>query len=1369
MSDSLIKKIQAAQEAVAKARSESTTLGQNASKAVISSKDIPDNTSVFSQEDFINRLVGTGNTDENGDSVEGLGFTEDEAEAIWNLLNLDDEGESEGVLDTNEINFWVSNFGQNEDPENAIGNDELSISELLSALGNPDTENNSIDEDSLINSIEDFLESKGINPTREQMEQWVGTAIAATKQEGTTNNNAADGTSITIVGEEQVTGTEHKDDATQGGSTTDGTRITIVGEEQVTGTEHKDDATQGGSTTDGTRITIVGEEQVTGTEHKDDATQGSDKTDQTTYTSTEELFESSGLNGDIAADRVKAEEGTGTYVFTTDSWSNSKGDNLDCESRIMRNLYGVSYSDPQYKGCYEALSMLNGYGGNTPANARFEVYSLEDLQTAAALLKDGKSIDEIKEEINPLSEKSIKETEETTSEETQQTQIPAEYLTELNERLKELSETLDGNNGTDSDGLKDLVGNLALPKTDKVSVSAALQAAYYLTGGNSETLTNLLSKDLLTRDELAEIAENYKRDENYELQAGDIVFRTGADGTLLPATVYGYDESGNLLVVQGGQTTGNGTPNGIYIRSVEDDKIEYVIPCGQEAINAAAETTSEAGASDGASEAGASDGASEAGASDGASEAETSDGAGEAGASDGASGAETSDGASEAETPDGTSEITSEELKRLNEQYEDRLNEIGLNSPISAGMVAEDGTTTCTLEDGASVVINQDGSVQSAVSKNGITLIEGGNEIPYAIAAQNKIDELGINQEDITIDNDNGTISFNYEINDNVLNYIYKNSENGYIITSDLTNGTMKITEEYSNGEEDPIAEVIETYSDSSKTTLKSLSVNGNPSALSEEAQNAIEEFYNNHNGILEEHGIDRDQITKISMEESDGTKSYTLKLENGNVISISNNTVIMYGREQDTTSGYDNKVIETYTSDGNLSSIEINGNPDGLLSEKAEELYSEFNNYKVELSNIGIDFEEISLSAININDDSTTTYTLEDGASVVINQDGSIQSAVSKDGITLVEDGNNKIQAIAAQKLINDLGIEIQDLEQNTDSSIRFTDTEGNQYEYYMYGDSHYKANIIYKDGTMEKITGDSEENKVINRYGSDGSFTEREETEGYSIEGLTKTTNNDGSFSYTGELENGTKVTTEYDKEGTLLRETTQFADKTVITEYDSEGNIKYETTTDNNGNTTYTNINNEYFTDYVIKNITDLCNSYAETTTPENLNAFRSYLALDSFYDETQSVCQNIKSYTITPDQGIILNLKDGTVIEYGATEYYNIEGGYQVPYYRYSDSSKGVTQIKTEGNNAVCSITSPDEGETGTTYTNLESSNGIGDFIRLELSKIGLDDDRITKIAGDLNEFGYKNINSITILDNGSVKYTTNNGISYTIDF
>ena len=183
MSDNFIDRIRAAQEAVAKARSESTTLGQNASKAVISSKDIPDNTSVFSQEDFINRLVGTGNTDENGDSVEGLGFTEDEAEAIWNLLNLDDEGESEGVLDTNEINFWVSNFGQNEDPENAIGNDELSISELLSALGNPDTENNSIDEDSLINSIEDFLESKGINPTREQMEQWVGTAIAATKSE----------------------------------------------------------------------------------------------------------------------------------------------------------------------------------------------------------------------------------------------------------------------------------------------------------------------------------------------------------------------------------------------------------------------------------------------------------------------------------------------------------------------------------------------------------------------------------------------------------------------------------------------------------------------------------------------------------------------------------------------------------------------------------------------------------------------------------------------------------------------------------------------------------------------------------------------------------------------------------------------------------------------------------------------------------------------------------------------------------------------------------------------------------------------------------------------------------------------------------
>ena len=1011
----------------------------------------------------------------------------------------------------------------------------------------------------------------------------------------------------------------------------------------------------------------------------------------------------------------------------------------------MENIYGVNYGE--YPGCFEALMKLNGYSG-TPANATIKLYSIEDLKTAAAEIANGTPIDEIRANIAPLSE--IKETSEPEAtdglhkEDTETT--PENYEEELDLRLAELNEALNGNNGTDKNGLKSLVEGLQLPDTNKVSVSAALEAAYYLTGGNSEALQELLSKDSLTRDELASIAgsEQYAYSQDNTLQAGDIVFRKGSDGTLLPSTVYGYDENGKLLVIQGGQTTGNGTSNGIYIREVEESRIDYVIPCGQEARTkaevaeaetqtttaeaGAQATTEEAGAQATTAEAGAQATTAEAGTQATTEEAETQATTEETGTqatteeealiatvqseygdmleelqitSTISKAEESEDGSLSLSFDDGTTaKISDEQIITYDEQNnpiagvnltEDgiaefldenatlEINELGLNNPT---FNARGGIITATDEDGKVATFSQDGKIKDITEASGIQTMKDGVEIPYAKAAQNEINELGISKEDIIIDNENGTISFNHETNGNTLNYNYKNNENGYTVTLDLVNGTIRTIEEYSNGEEFPTAEIMEIYSDSSKTTLKSLTVKGNPTTLPEEAENAINEFYINHENILEEHGINKENIKTISMEKSEDGKNYTIKLDNGNTISISDNKVTIYGNTQDTSSEIDNKIVEIYTPEGELSSIEINGNPEGLVPIEIENIISDFKeNYSLILNEAGINSP---LTRINFKEDGTTLYTLEDG--------------------TIIEEtqaGNRKRTTF------------------NDNTIITTQDDDGN------------KTIELYNNGKLES-------------------------TEKISV-------NKDGSIRK--EL---------YSSEDILLQITTEYTDRTETTVYDDGKNMLYTITESNDGNSiTYTRENQESFNEYIREILHQIVEENGYSYDNQNM-------AYDNFiwnYDYNNP----IKEVTINQNGEIVFIKEDGTIETFGTstTTQFSDEvskqcNGNDITYFEHEIINEGAslpycTKEILFGNEKLCNAYT--NGDV-TSYNNFEYY-GI-DFVAGRLTEKGWnataiqDALEIFESLGDTKYLTELPNNSIILGSDSSIRIIApngNNGVSY----
>ena len=61
----------------------------------------------------------------------------------------------------------------------------------------------------------------------------------------------------------------------------------------------------------------------------------------------------------ISAYKIQHDEQTGEDYIISDSWDSNKKDNLDCPSRIVYNIYGVSYYSDEGKKLYQALVEKN--------------------------------------------------------------------------------------------------------------------------------------------------------------------------------------------------------------------------------------------------------------------------------------------------------------------------------------------------------------------------------------------------------------------------------------------------------------------------------------------------------------------------------------------------------------------------------------------------------------------------------------------------------------------------------------------------------------------------------------------------------------------------------------------------------------------------------------------------------------------------------------------------------------------------------------------------------------------------------------------------------------------------------------------------
>ena len=487
--------------------------------------------SVFQEENEIN------STDFKTRLTEDFGFKEETADAIWEFLNIDTDEDSEDKLDTEEIDFWMQQIGQDLDDKE--GNDTITLGDITYAAGiGLDDEPDYID---LQNAVKNYLNL---------------------------------------------------------------------------------DQTQ-------------------------------------TDTPTGDRLKDAGVNGSQVENKVSVSE-DGTYTFELTKWDNNPS-SLNCESRIMGNIYGVNWREN--KGCYTTLLKLNGYSGTTtPNKGTVQIYSLEDLREATAELAAGASIEEVgnrysplkqqKEELaysidengiynfdltimseqaardilhaiesgeitiqdeetvkNALSElgskaqttekinevklmyilrgQGVSEEDITTilpsmcnlDEETareiiyrnSQTDMPT--TVDFSDKAGALSEAI--GNGVGKNGLQTIDNMPEFPDCDKVSTKAVLQAAYHLFGDNrlGEMLQGDYSKEALN-------SAKSPITENREYTIGDVVF-AGSDGTL-PGIVIGVNEDGTLQVVQGG-LNGNGVRNGIFEKTIEASAISGIIPLGSQA------------------------------------------------------------------------------------------------------------------------------------------------------------------------------------------------------------------------------------------------------------------------------------------------------------------------------------------------------------------------------------------------------------------------------------------------------------------------------------------------------------------------------------------------------------------------------------------------------------------------------------------------------------------------------------------------------------------------------------------------------------------------------------------------------------------
>ena len=115
---------------------------------------------------------------------------------------------------------------------------------------------------------------------------------------------------------------------------------------------------------------------------------------------TAEENELSGIDfsNSIAKDKIQYDEETNEPYIMVDTWDSTASDNLDCVSRILRNVYGIEYNTTEGHAAFEALAAANPtvLDVNNPdlvnANARI---NLIDLSSYANSTTEGYSDEDL--------------------------------------------------------------------------------------------------------------------------------------------------------------------------------------------------------------------------------------------------------------------------------------------------------------------------------------------------------------------------------------------------------------------------------------------------------------------------------------------------------------------------------------------------------------------------------------------------------------------------------------------------------------------------------------------------------------------------------------------------------------------------------------------------------------------------------------------------------------------------------------------------------------------------------------------------------------------------------------------------------------
>ena len=227
-------------------------------------------------------------------------------------------------------------------------------------------------------------------------------------------------------------------------------------------------------------------------------------------------------------------------------------------------------------------------------------------------------------------------------------------------------------------------------------------------------------------------------------------------------------------------------------------------------------------------------------------------------------------------------------------------------------------------------------------------------------------------------------------------------------------------------------------------------------------------------------------------MEKSEDGKNYTIKLDNGNTISFIDNKVTIYGNTQDTSSEIDDKIVEIYTPEGELSSIEINGNPEGLVPIEIENIINDFKeNYLSILNEAGINSP---LTRINFNEDGTTLYTLEDGTIIEETQTGNRKRTTFNDNTIITtqdDDGNKTIEFYNNGKLestekisVNKDGSIRKELYSSEDILLQITTEYTDRTETTVYDDGKNMLYTITESNDGKSITYTRENQESFNEY---------------------------------------------------------------------------------------------------------------------------------------------------------------------------------------------------------------------------------------------------------------------------------------------